>query len=76
MKTLIALWNWFNGKKTIIGTFLIALAMFLSTQVVPLIQPEPSWLATIIAGLNWVGAALGSLGVGYKMFKSTDVQTK
>ena len=59
--------NWLNGKKTIIGLFIIALAGQQFFQ---------NWInnADIIAALMWVGGVLSGTGLVHKAIKGRHKQ--
>lgn len=69
MNTIINLIKWLNGKKTVIGAFLIALALFLQDQIVGALNVHEVWLDTLIVYLQWAGAILGGTGFVHKLLK-------
>lgn len=75
MKTLINLWNWFNGKKTTIGAAILMVVLAINafdSQVVVAIwnMPLPAWLPKVIATLSWTGNILTGVGLAHKVAKS------
>ncbi|MCD4691665.1 MAG: hypothetical protein K8R79_02030 [Calditrichales bacterium] len=59
MKSLTAIWKWFNGNKLLIGTLCIALAPFF---------PDYTF---IHGALLWAGGTFGTIGLGHKLAKGT-----
>lgn len=62
--------EWFNGKKTIIGSVLMTVAIFLTEVVIGFWDYNPAWMPGIISTLNWVGMVLGGTGLIHKGVKA------
>jgi uncharacterized membrane protein len=63
------LWDWFNGKKTVIGGLLTAIAFWL-TQSFPMPTPV---VAQIIHYLNMIGQYLLQVGLLHKLDKGVTI---
>lgn len=74
MKKLIALWNWFNGKKTVIGASIICFVPYLQGFINDFVigiwhLPQPAIVPQLIASLIWIGTALTTVGLVHKAVK-------
>lgn len=72
---LINLWNFLNGKKTVIGgTILLALSILTTFENQFLVGiwhvTLPSWNPQILSSLQWVGSVLTGVGLLHKAVKS------
>lgn len=76
MSTLLNLWNWFNGKKTVIGLALIGIATFLSEIVVGKWEVVATWIPKLIETLSWIGVALTGSGLLHKGTKAVTSASK
>ena len=74
MEKLKAIWVWFGGKKTVIGAFLLTLAL-----VIPIVDQQllvdiwgiavPTWMDSVIATLQWGGGVFSGVGLFHKALK-------
>lgn len=72
--------QWLNGKKTIIGSIFLVLAVF-GTEVMQNIWnmkclPDEincayGWLANTITTFNWIGMVMGGVGLTHKAVKAS-----
>jgi len=62
--------QWINGKKTYIATGLLFSAAFIRQVVIGEFHADPEWLAPTASALDWIGMAVGGVGVTHKMVKS------
>ena len=74
MKKLIVLWNWFNGKKTVIGASIICFVPYLQGFINDFVigiwhLPQPTIIPQLIASLIWIGTALTTVGLVHKAVK-------
>lgn len=70
MNFLKNLWNWFNGKKTIIGLTLLAI-ISVDTQVAGIWHFTPAWLTQINDTLAYIGDILAGGGLLHKGYKAS-----
>lgn len=61
--------TWLNGKKTIIGSIIMTVAILLTEVVVGIWGIEMDWIAPTVKTLNWVGMLLGGTGLIHKATK-------
>src|SRR3972149_506606 len=66
--------EWFNGKKTIIGSIMMTIAIFLTEVVIGIWAADWVWLPGVISTLNWVGMLLGGTGLIHKGIKAANTQ--
>ncbi len=66
------IFEWFNGKKTIIGATILFVATFLSEIIIGKWHVTVDWMQPLIETLNWLGMAMTGLGLGHKAFKPSD----
>lgn len=58
--------EWLNGKKTAIGcAFLLISRFFVETGIGDGVE----WVSTVITACNWLGEALGAIGLAHKGIK-------
>ena len=62
---------WLNGKKSLIGTALLFLAVFGNEVLIDLWDFNPSWLVPAIKTCSWFGMFFGGVGLGHKAIKTT-----
>ena len=63
--------EWFNGKKTVIGSALLFLAVFGNEVLAGLWEFNPSWLTPAIKTCSWFGMLFGGVGLTHKAVKSS-----
>lgn len=63
------MFDWFDGKKTIIAAALLTLAAFLDQVVVGIWGSTATWVPMAIQTLEWVGMILGGVGLAHKAVK-------
>ena len=63
------LWEWFNGKKMLIGGVLLWLAVVLPGFFTA-IGIDPVWLSQLVAVLTWLGGVLLPGGAIHKLKKA------
>jgi hypothetical protein len=64
------MWQWFNGKKVIIGTVLLYLSVYLIDGfLIGEINYSPEWLLVINKFCVYVGGLLIPTGLGHKAIK-------
>jgi hypothetical protein len=63
------IWDYFNGKKTVIAAALLVTATFLSTLLGDTLGYQSAWLDSITELLRWIGMVLGGVGLGHKAVK-------
>lgn len=63
------MWNWLNGKKTIIGLTMLWLADRLWLKD---ILPDGLMEGAVIDGLIYIGGALAGMGFFHKAFKNSE----
>jgi hypothetical protein len=76
MSILINLWNWFNGKKTVIGLALMGISTFLEAIVIGKWEATATWIPKVIETLAWIGAALTGSGLLHKGTKAVTSASK
>jgi len=69
MKYINQLWNFFSGKKTIIGSILMTGSIVITEVVVGIWMVEGDWIAPTVKTLNWVGMLMGGTGLLHKAAK-------
>ena len=68
MGFILQVWNWLNGKKSVIGS----ICLWIGTIGLPFIIGEgynPAWIDTLARVLTWLGGIMTPLGVGHKAIK-------
>jgi hypothetical protein len=69
--------TFFNGKKTIIGSILMTLAIIITEVLVGIWGVEGEWIAPTVKTLNWIGMLLGGTGLLHKAMKgNTPIENK
>jgi len=68
------MWNWLNGKKVIIGTVFLILAAFGQEVLLNVWRLWPEILPKAIETFNWLGMALGGVGLIHKAQKKVSNQ--
>lgn len=69
MKFIQKAWDFFSGKKTVIGMLLLLIAQLLVFIDDSFIPSDPAWIAFLVTWLNKIGAGLGAIGVAHKAVK-------
>lgn len=69
MDTIIQIWNWLSGKKTVIGSICLWIAGVFMPFIINDLGINPAWFDTLISVLSWVGGILTPLGVVHKAAK-------
>jgi hypothetical protein len=69
MDFLKKVWEWFNGNKTKLGALIFGFAQFWAAGEVSVFG-----LFDLHAGLMWLAAALGTVGVAHMVAKKGAVQ--
>lgn len=65
-----AVWTWFDGKKTLIGTIILFLSAFVSQFLQGIWQlPAEPW-NKVSMSLDWIGMAVAGLGAVHKAQKA------
>jgi len=73
MNFLMSIWNFFSGKKTVIGAIVLFVAMILTQVVVGVWHFSPSWMQSVVDTLNWIGGVTVPMGIGHKAVKNSAV---
>lgn len=63
------LWQWFNGKKTVIATVLFIVSAFFDQVVVAQWGVTADWIPKLTGSLDWFGMILGGFGLTHKGMK-------
>ena len=71
-----AIIEWFNGKKTIIGTICLWVAAFIAQVALPELGLNVEFGESTISVLNWFGLAFGGVGLTHKGMKAADEADK
>lgn len=66
------LWNWLNGKKTIVGLTMLWLADRLWLKE---LLPDGAIEGAVVDGLIFIGGALAGIGFIHKTLKNSDNKT-
>lgn len=74
MNYILKLIEWFNGNKTIIGSFMISLALFIELKIIPKLSATPEWLSISLEILSYLGALLGGTGLIHKIMKGGQIK--
>ena len=73
MNTLKKIWDWVNGKKTMIGVALLVgtepFFALISEPFSILKQPTPACFPMLIALCLWAGKSIGTIGGIHKLIK-------
>lgn len=69
MNIILKLWNFFNGKKTVIGAVLLFLAEAMEKVLIGIWHVDAPWILPAIATLKWAGMAFVGGGVWHKLTK-------
>lgn len=69
MKFITNFINFFNGKKTIIGSIFMTLSIILTEVVVGIWEVEGWWIAPAVKTLSWAGMLMGGTGLIHKAAK-------
>jgi len=66
------MWDFLNGKKTIIATIAGVLAAFIQQVVIGTWHAEASlpWITGVVDVLNWLVMTLGTTGLVHKAIKA------
>jgi len=67
MRNLI---EFFNGKKTFIGTIFLFAAVFISEVIIGMWSYSPNWVVPMQQTFEWMGMTIAGIGGGHKMLKS------
>lgn len=68
------MWQWFDGKKTIIGTICLYVAeLIIGGLIKDQLHFSPEWLTTIQTILTWIGGILVPGGLGHKYIKANTI---
>ena len=70
MNILIKIWNWLNGKKTVIGLALMGIATFIQVIVIGKWEASADWLPKLVETLSYLGAILTGGGLLHKSSKA------
>lgn len=65
----IELHQFFDGKKTLIGGYLLTIAVVFQEFGVGILELKWAWIPLTIKSLNWIGMFLGGSGAGHKIAK-------
>jgi hypothetical protein len=72
------MWDWLDGRKTIIGTLVLIAAAFVDQVVIAIwYAPDPGgplvvvphWIPKLGRSLDWVGMAVAGVGLTHKGVK-------
>ena len=69
MKTIMNFWKFLSGKKTAIAMVVLFAATFIVEVVIGQWGATADWLPKLVSTLNWVGMALGTVGMSHKAMK-------
>ncbi len=64
-----SIFNWLNGRKTIIGAILLFIASFIQEVIIGKWHATGEWILPTIETLNWLGMAVTGWGLGHKAMK-------
>lgn len=64
------LWQWLNGKKTVIGASLLLASAFCTQVLIGIWNLDPWWMDKTIQTLDWVGGIVTSGGLVHKGIKA------
>lgn len=64
------MWEWFNGKKTVIGTLLLLFGAVVEQVLVGMWGVSGSWVGPFIQTCDWFGMLFGGTGLAHKGLKS------
>lgn len=66
------LWNYFNGRKTVIGTCMLCAQAFASQVIIGIwdIGAHNATMTNTVDTLAWLGMAFGGVGLSHKALKS------
>lgn len=67
---LIKIWQWFDNKKTIIGSFFLIISAFCTQVLIGIWNASWDWLPLLIQTFDWIGMVLGGTGLIHKAYKS------
>jgi len=70
MGTILKIWNWLNGKKTVIGSVCLWIGGIFLPFIINDLNYHPAWFDTLISILNWLGGVLAPLGIMHKAAKT------
>jgi len=59
------MWEWLSGKKTVIGSVFLFIALNITTAF-GWFSFDPAWLGTLITILTWIGNTLVGGGLAHK----------
>lgn len=63
------LWEFFNGKKRVIGGVCFLVSLFLRQFIVGIWEYEPDWMEKLILSFDWLGGAFTGTGILHKAAK-------
>lgn len=72
MIALKELWEFLNGKKTIIGAMLLIVGAFMGEVIVGIWGFHATVIIKMASTLNWMGMAMGGTGIFHKLIKGDD----
>ncbi len=67
----VFMWEWLNGKKTVIGSVFLFIALNIATAF-GWFSFDPAWLSTLITILTWIGNTLVGGGLTHKVVKAVE----
>ena len=73
---MIQIWNWFNGKKTVIGAACLFLAMFIEQILIPKWGVSVAWIGSLRDTFIWIGGILTPAGLIHKGVKQMESKTE
>ncbi len=70
MNVIKKIWEFLNGKKTLIGGVICFISVFLSEVICGIWGVHTNWLPPLIKTLNWIGMPLVGIGGVHKGIKA------
>lgn len=67
---MVKFWNWISGKKTVIGGYMLLLALAITELAIGQWGIEADILPKIVGTLNWIGGILTATGGAHKIGKA------
>lgn len=62
-------WEWWNGKKTLVGSVLLLASAFCTQVLVGIWEWNPWWMDKTVLTLDWVGMIVTGGGLAHKGVK-------
>lgn len=63
------MWEWFNGKKTVIGAVILWIATLIEAVFIQKYHVDAQWVLITVDLLKYVGGTLVPVGIGHKVIK-------